>query len=241
MGGIKSNIIKINALYNKSIKSALGLAKNTPSHIVYSEAGVLPFKSQIEQLTIKDICKSLSLNNENKNIVQNYLKLESRFKRYKSYMQEIIFKYKDNINSMLSRDDLNWNFTYLEIKKTILEEWENEYMFISQDKGRNYFNYNTRPRNSSVKFSKTFTNYEAKILFRLRAGYPIKLDTDTYYCNICNMKNDIRHKIFICKQQEDKRRNLMANKQWPTEDLNKWNYNNYVTIINFVKTNNIVI
>ena len=156
-------------------------------------------------------------------------------------MQEIIFKYKDNINSMQSRDDLNWNFTYLEIKKTILEEWENEYMFISQDKGRNYFNYNTRPRNSSVKFSKTFTNYEAKLLFRIRAGYPIKLETGTYYCNICNMKDDIRHKIFICKQQEDKRRNLMANKQWPTEDLNKWNYNNYVTIINFVKTNNIVI
>ena len=38
-----------------------------------------------------------------------------------------------------------------------------------------------------INLSKVFSNYEAKILFRFRAGYTIKLDTDSYFCNICNM------------------------------------------------------
>ena len=105
MGGIKVNINKIITLFNKSIKLGMGFTKNTPSEIIYSEAGVIPFK-QVEFLSIKFIINIFTLPlNPNKNIIETYLNIPSRFKKPKSYLQQVVTKYKSEFSSIISSPD----------------------------------------------------------------------------------------------------------------------------------------
>ena len=235
MGGWKINTNKIRTCYNKSIKKAMGFTQNTPSHIIYSEAGILPLELQVELLTVKDILKSIHNKNTNKDTISNYLSLKTRFKNPKSYLHRIVHKHRNifqNINEDLS-DNL------VKLREIIWEDWKNEFVKQGQEKGKFYCKKTEIPRKTNWKELKRFKNYEAKIVNRVRAGYCIKMEQEEYICQFCNIKNDFIHKIFYCNQFNNSRRRYKF-LQSSIVEMN-WNMNVYKDILNFIKDNNIVI
>ena len=235
MGGWKINTNKIRTCYNKSIKKAMGFTQNTPSHIIYSEAGILPLELQVELLTVKDILKSIHNKNTNKDTISNYLSLKTRFKNPKSYLHRIVHKHRNifqNINEDLS-DNL------VKLREIIWEDWKNEFVKQGQEKGKFYCRRTEVPRRTNWKELKRFKNYEAKIVNRVRAGYCIKMEQEDYICQFCNIKNDFIHKIFYCKQFNNSRRRYKF-LQSSIVEMN-WNMNVYKDILNFIKDNNVVI
>ena len=91
-----------------------------------------------------------------------------------------------------------------------------------------------------INLSKVFSKNDAKILFRFRAGYPIKLDTDSYFCNICNMnlKTSFLDIKYLFLNNKKKKGEISC---WLSAGhLKTWMIGN-LTIINFVKAKYIVI
>ena len=115
-------------------------------------------------------------------------------------------------------------------KTTIWDEWENKYI---EGKGNYYHNSVEKPKNKVCKDIRKLNNKQARIAYRLRAGFTIRIDKDRYWCEVCGQKNDFIHKLFYCQVFVHSREALGYLGETPPVNINQINIVNLRKIIHY--------
>lgn len=191
--GGKQNHNPMNVLINKSIRMALGLLNSTKTSYVRSISGVKYIEMLIEEQALKRLCRMESTE------VRELLNYNSRYKTDKLIIRKIAKKYikDENLNEIedIYKEALESN------KRALINNGETELK-------------NKRIEISKlVEYVKKLPGREAKRILRVVGNVVIDTYNLRYWCEICNKRNNIGHKIFCCKLYDLRRPQSIYNKE----------------------------